>query len=275
MMCKVLEVSTQGFYAWLKRPESARHRANVALAVTVKELHVRSRRRYGSPRVHHALQVRGQRVGRNRVARLMQQQGLRARPKRRFRRTTDSDHQLPVAPNVLARNFTADAPDKAWVTDLTYVWTLEGWLYVAAIVDLFSRRVVGWAMSDSLERQIALDALSMALQSRNPAPGLVHHSDRGSQYASADYQRVLKDWGIVCSMSRKGDCWDNAVAESFFATLKLELVYDGVFATRAQATSAIFEYIEIFYNRERFHSSLGYLTPAGYEALANQPHLSV
>jgi putative transposase len=275
MMCKVLEVSTQGFYAWLKRPESVRHRANVVLAVTIKELHVRSRRRYGSPRVHHALQVRGQRVGRNRVARLMQQQGLRARPKRRFRRTTDSNHQLPVAPNVLARNFTADAPNKAWVTDLTYVWTLEGWLYVAAIVDLFSRRVVGWAMSDSLERQIALDALSMALQSRNPAAGLVHHSDRGSQYASDDYQRVLKARGIVCSMSRKGDCWDNAVAESFFATLKTELVYECNFANRAEAATAIFEFIEVFYNRERFHSSLGYLTPAGYEALANQPHLPV
>ena len=275
MMCRVLQVSTQGFYAWLKRAPSHRQVANQALAVTIWELHVRSRRRYGSPRVHRGLQVRGQRVGRNRVARLMREQGLRARPKRRFRRTTDSNHQLPVGPNVLARNFTADAPNKVWVTDLTYVWTLEGWLYVAAILDLFSRRVVGWAVSDSLERQIALDALAMALQSRNPAPGLVHHSDRGSQYASADYQRVLKDWGIVCSMSRKGDCWDNAVAESFFATLKLELVYDCIFATRAQATSAIFEYIEIFYNRDRFHSSLGYLTPAGYEALVNQPHLSV
>jgi putative transposase len=274
-MCKVLQVSTQGFYAWFKREPSQRQVANQALAVTIRELHVRSRRRYGSPRVHRGLQARGQRVGRNRVARLMREQGLRARPKRRFRRTTDSNHQLPVAPNLLGRNFTADAPNKVWVSDLTYVWTLEGWLYVAAILDLFSRRVVGWAVSDSLERQIALDALSMALQSRNPAPGLVHHSDRGSQYASADYQHVLKDWGMVGSMSRKGDCWDNAVAESFFATLKLELVYDSVFATRAQATSAIFEYIEIFYNRDRFHSSLGYLTPAGYEALANQPHLSV
>jgi putative transposase len=274
-MCKVLEVSTQGFYAWLKRSPSGRQRANVALAVTIKELHIRSRRRYGSPRVQRALQVRGQRVGRNRIARLMREQGLRARPKRRFRRTTDSNHQHPVAPNVLDRNFTAAAPDQVWVTDITYVWTHEGWLYLAAILDLFSRRVVGWAMSNSLERQIALDALSMALQGRNPAPGLVHHSDRGCQYASGDYRRILKDRGIVCSMSRKGDCWDNAVAESFFATLKTELVYECNFATRAEATTAIFEFIEVFYNRERFHSSLGYLTPAGYEALANQPHLPV
>ena len=188
--------------------------------------------------------------------------------KRRFRRTTDSTHQHPVAPNLLDRRFTTDAPDKVWVTDITYIWTDEGWLYLAAILDLYSRRVVGWALDESLERHLAIDALRMAVDARAPLPGLVHHSDRGVQYACDDYQKALATRGLVCSMSRKGDCWDNAVAESFFATLKAELVYLTRYRTRAEARASIFEYIEIFYNRQRRHSGLGYVSPATFETAA-------
>ena len=274
VMCRVLEVSTAGYYAWSKRKPSRRHVANQRLVMAIKDIHVGSRRTYGAPRVRAELVARGAAVGRNRVARLMRQEGIQARRKRKFRRTTDSKHALPVAPNVLQRDFEADAPNEAWVTDITYIWTLEGWLYLAAILDLFSRRVVGWAMSTSLDRGLALDALQMALQARQPPPGLVHHSDRGCQYASHDYRAVLDAHGIVCSMSRKGDCWDNAVAESFFGSLKAELINDMDFATRAEARSAIFDYIEVFYNRRRRHSYLGFLSPADHERLANQPALA-
>ena len=269
-MCKVLEVSRQGFYAWCRRAPSQRELDDASLAARIKAIHARSRGRYGSPRVHAQLRREGIRVGRKRVERLMRQHGLEARRKRKFRRTTDSKHDLPVAPNVLERDFETDGPNQVWVTDITYVWTHEGWLYLDAILDLFSRRVVGWAMSTSLDRGLALDALQMALQSRQPPPGLVHHSDRGCQYASHDYRDALDARGIVCSMSRKGDCWDNAVAESFFGALKSELVNDADFATRAEARTAIFEYIEVFHNRQRLHSSLGYLAPVDYEALAKR-----
>jgi transposase InsO family protein len=215
--------------------------------------------------VHEELRGQGVRVGRKRVARLMREQDLKARRKRRFRVTTDSQHDLPVAPNVVARKFEVPAPNTTWVTDITYVWTREGWLYLAAILDLFSRRVVGWSMSEEITRQLALDALKTALLRRQPPRGLIHHSDRGSQYASSDYRRLLKANGIVCSMSRRGNCWDNAVAESFFSTLKLELVYEHDWATRAEARAAIFEYVEIFYNGKRRHSSLGYLSPVDFE----------
>jgi len=274
VMCRVLEVSTAGYYAWSKRRPSRRQVANQRLVMAIRDIHAGSRRTYGAPRVRAELVARGEAVGKNRVARLMRQEGIQARRKRKFRRTTDSKHALPVAPNVLQRDFEADAPNEAWVTDITYVWTLEGWLYLAAILDLFSRRVVGWAMSTSLDRGLALDALQMALQGRQPPPGLVHHSDRGCQYASHDYRAVLDAHGIVCSMSRKGDCWDNAVAESFFGSLKAELLNDMDFATRAEARSAIFDYIEVFYNRRRRHSYLGFLSPADYERLANQPALA-
>jgi putative transposase len=268
-MCKVLEVSTQGFYAWCRRGPSPRKLDEASLAARIKAIHAGSRGRYGSPRVHAQLRKEGVRVGRKRVERLMRQQGLQARRKRKFRRTTDSKHDLPVAPNLLERNFETDGPDQVWVTDITYVWTHEGWLYLAALLDLFSRRVVGWAMSASLDRGLALDALHMALQGRQPPPGLVHHSDRGCQYASHDYRDALDACGIVCSMSRKGDCWDNAVAESFFGSLKAELLNEEEYATRAEARSAIFDYIEVFYNRRRRHSYLGFLSPADYERLAN------
>src|SRR3972149_495954 len=222
------------------------------------------RQRYGGPRVHAELRDRGQRVGSKRVARLMRQHGLCARRRRRFRLTTDSNHPLAVAPNVLARHFTVPAPDTAWVTDITYLWTQEGWLYLAVILDLLSRFVVGWAMSARITRHLTLEALTMALSRRRPPQGVLHHSDRGSQYASDDYQDLLAAHGIVGSMSRRGNCWDNAVAESFFATLKVELVHDVTWATRAVATDEIFEYMEKFYNGWRRHSSLGYLSPLAF-----------
>ena len=265
MMCRVLEVSRAGFYAWRTRPEAIRVGQDQRLAVEIASIHAESRRRYGSPRVHAELQRRGRATSRKRVARLMRTQGLRARHKRRFRTTTDSAHEFPVAPNIVRRKFEADAPNKTWVTDITYIWTPEGWLYLAVILDLFSRRVVGWGMSEQITRKLALDALDMALSQRQPPRGLIHHSDRGSQYASGDYRRMLAANQIVCSMSRRGDCWDNAVAESFFSTIKLELVYESEWATRSEARAAIFEYLEVFYNRERLHSSLGYLSPAAFE----------
>ncbi len=195
----------------------------------------------------------------------MQQQGLRARKKRRFQTTTDSRHGLPLAANVLDRQFTVTAPNTTWVTDITYLWTREGWLYLAVILDLFSRRVVGWSMSESITRQLTLDALAAALGHRTPPPGLLHHSDRGSQYASGDYQALLDAHGLVGSMSRRGNCWDNAVAESFFSTLKIELAYTADWATRADARAAVFEYLEVFYNGQRRHSALGYLSPVAFE----------
>jgi len=264
-LCAVLEVSTSGFYAWGRRPLAERHQSNRQLGVDVAAIFTEKRGCYGSPRIHRELRTRGCHTGRKRVARLMVEQGLKARHRRRFRTTTDSRHGLPVAPNVLDRKFTADKPNVAWVTDITYIWTQEGWLYLAVILDLFSRRVVGWSMSEQITRQLAIDALTMGLSLRQPHRDLLHHSDRGSQYASGDYRELLERHGIVCSMSRKGNCWDNAVAESFFATLKTELVYKSNWATRSQARAAIFEYLEIFYNRCRLHSSLGYLTPIAFE----------
>jgi transposase InsO family protein len=263
--CQHLGASRSGFYAWSQRPESVRQQADKELAEEVAQVHRDSRGTYGSPRVHAELRARGRRVSRKRVARLMGQQHLAARKRRRFVRTTDSRHGLPVAPNVLERDFSPDKPNSTWATDITYVWTAEGWLYLAAVLDLFSRRVVGWAMSQSIDTLLVLSALDMALQQRQPAAGLVHHSDRGSQYASADYQQALKASGLQCSMSRKGNCWDNAVVESFFSSLKQELVYLTTFKTRQEAQLALFEYIEVFYNRKRRHSSLGYLSPVEYE----------
>ena len=272
--CAVLEVSRSGFYAWCARPVAPRTQATQRLAVAVAAIHAESKQRYGSVRVQRELRAQGQRVGRHRVARLMQQQGLRAREKRRFQTTTDSRHGLPVAANVLARQFTVAAPNLTWVTDITYIWTREGWLYLAVILDLFSRRVVGWSMSESITRQLTLDALEAALRQRRPLPGLLHHSDRGSQYASGDYQARLAAHGLVGSMSRRGNCWDNAVAESFFSTLKIELVYTTDWATRADARAAVFEYLEIFYNSYRRHSSLGYLSPAAFEQQHQEQQLA-
>lgn len=266
-MCRQLGVSRSGYYASRKREPSKRSRDEEKLAQEIRLAHEGSRGTYGSPRVHAQLAADGRRTSRKRVARLMRENGLVSRSKRRFRRTTNSNHAFPVAPNVLGRNFAAKAPNEAWVTDITYVWTREGWLYVAAILDLYSRLVVGWAMSERIDRQLCLDALNMAAQSRRPAPGLVHHSDRGSQYASTEYRQALEANEMVCSMSRKADCWDNAVAESFWSTLKAELIDGTDFPTRAAAKQAIFEFIAVFYNRRRLHSHTNYRTPAEHDAL--------
>jgi len=268
MLCRTLVVSASGFYAWCRRGPSVRAQEDAALKVEIRAAHAASGRTYGSPRVHEDLKADGQQVGRKRVARLMREEGLEGQRKRRFRVTTDSGHSHPVAANELNRNFTTSAPNKVWVTDITYIWTREGWIYLAAVLDLFSRRVVGWSMDSYLDRTLALDALGMALRTRHPETGLVHHSDRGVQYASEDYRNRLREHGIICSMSRKGDCWDNAVAESFFSTLKAELVHRNDYVSRSQARASVFEYIEVFYNGRRRHSALGYVSPVAHEIAA-------
>lgn len=268
LMCHALGVSVSGFYAAVRRPASARVQADERLRIEVRAAHTKSRRRYGAPRVHQELRAQGTRVAKKRVARLMREDGLVARRPRRFVRTTDSAHPHPVASNTLARRFAVaeiDGVDRVWTSDITYIPTREGWLYLAAVLDLGSRRVVGWAMRDTLEEALALDALRMALTQRRPAAGLLAHSDRGSQYAGGAYQALLTAAGLTCSMSRKGNCWDNAVAESFFATLEHELLTERDFPSRQAARRAIFEFIEVWYNRERRHSSLGYVSPAEYE----------
>ncbi len=264
-LCRVLQVCRSGFYAWLSRGESVRERRDRELLRLIREAFEASRQTYGSPRVFEELRDRGVPVGRRTIERLMREAGITPPRRRKFRKTTDSDHPFVTAANLLDRDFSSSAPNQRWSTDITYVWTSEGWLYLAVVMDLFSRRIVGWSMRKTLARELVLSALHMALYGRNPATGLIHHSDRGSQYASGDYQKELSRRGIVCSMSRRGDCWDNAVVESFFATLKRELVYRHHFGTRAQAIQAIFEYIEVFYNRQRRHSHLGYLSPEQFE----------
>ncbi len=265
VLCGALGVARSGYYAWRRRPVPPRLKADARLRVEIAATHKRSRGTYGSPRVHKELQARGLRVGKKRVERLMREGGIVARRKRRFRRTTDSNHPAPIAPNIVQRKFEVAQPNKAWVTDVTYVWTLEGWLYLAAILDLFSRRVVGWAASANNDRFLALTALNRALASRKIQPGLVHHSDRGSPYASEEYRRALSAKGLVSSMSRKGDCWDNAVAESFFATLKGELTDHETYATRDAAIRSIGDYIDGFYNPQRRHSTIGYISPIEFE----------
>ena len=266
-LCRALNVSSAGFYAWCKRPESQRTKDDCLLALKVAEAHERSSRRYGSPRVHEDLKKQDIAISRKRVIRLMQEQGLVGRPPPRFVATTDSNHQLEIAPNVLDRNFTASAPNQRWVGDITYLSTPGGWLYLAVIIDLFSRFVVGWAVSTVIDRHLVLQALEMALKRRGHA-GLFH-SDRGSQYASEDHRKALVASGITCSMSRKGNCWDNAVSESWFSTLKFEL--GETFASEAEAQRQLFSFIEIFYNQQRMHSTLGYLSPAEFERNAVLP----
>jgi putative transposase len=274
LLCRTLQVSRAGFYAWQGRPPAPRARADDRLGLEIAAIHAESRERYGSPRVHAELADRGCRISRKRVARLMRARGLAARRRRRVRVTTHSRHPFPVAPNVLARQFERPQPDRAWVTDITYIPTGEGWLYLAVLLDLCSRLAVGWAMSERLTDDLTLDALGMALARRCPPQGLLHHSDRGSQYASGDYQRVLAQHGIVGSMSHRGNCWDNAVAESFFATIKVELVHDAAWATRAAARAELVEYLEVFYNGQRRHSALGYLSPRAFERQREQEALA-
>ena len=265
LLCRCLAVSRGGYYAWRRRRVSDRAREDARLAVEIAASHAESRRTYGSPRVLRDLRDQGRRVSRKRVARLMRELGLVGRRRRRFRATTDSKHAFPVASNVLMREFEVPAPNTAWVTDITYVATGEGWLYLAVILDLFSRRVVGFALSDRITRELVLEALRGALAKRSGVQDLIHHSDRGSQYASHDYRRALEREGITCSMSRRGNCWDNAVAESFFGTLKVELLHERLWSTRAEAAHAITEYIEDFYNVRRRHSSLDYQSPLAFE----------
>ena len=270
VICRVLRVSRSGFYAWQRRRPSPRQRRQEELIGKIKTAYAQSRGLYGSPRVYRALLIDGQVVSRNTVAKLMRQERIRARTRRRFvPRTTDSRHQKPVANNLLARDFAAEAPNRKWVADITYVPTNQGWLYLAAVLDCFSRKIVGWAMADHLQTDLASDALMMALERRRPAKGLLHHSDRGVQYASEDYQQLLSRHGMQVSMSGKGDCWDNAMMESFWSTLKTELVHHEHYATREEARQSIFEYIEVFYNRQRLHSSLGYVSPEAFEASQN------
>lgn len=265
VLCEVLGVSRSGFHAWQHRPCSPRLRSDAHLATQVAAVHKRSRGTYGSPRVHAELKAKGVRVGKKRIARLMRENGIQARCKRRFRKTTDSKHTNPIAPNIVAREFVVPAPNQVWVTDVTAIWTLEGWLFLAAILDLYSRRVVGWSASVSNDTVLVLAALQAAVAARRPPAGLVHHSDRGSPYASEDYRTELSRHGLVASMSRKGDCWDNAVAESFFGTLKAELVDHEQYATYEAALRSIGEYIENFYNIERRHSFLDYVNPIEFE----------
>jgi transposase InsO family protein len=267
-MCRSLNASKAGYYAWRDRPDSPRSQEDQRLLSRIRVIHRISAETYGSPRVHAQLRGDGVRIARKRVAKLMKTNGIAVKIRRRFRVTTDSNHKLPVAANVLNRRFNVaeiGATDVAWASDITYVDTVEGWLYLAVILDLRSRRVVGWSMSQSLEATIVLDALKMAITRRRPKRGVLHHSDRGSQYAGDLFQQLLRDHGMICSMSRKGDCWDNAVVESFNATIKTELIHRTKWQTREQARAAIYKWIETWYNSVRLHSTLGYRSPIEFE----------
>ena len=268
-MCRVLSVSRSGLYQWRSRPRKSRRALeDERLSVEIARIHKTSRESYGSPRVHEQLRREGERIGKKRVERLMRQQRLRGRIRRRFQTTTESDHALPVAPNLLDRQFDVDGPDRVWAGDITYIWTGTGWCYLAVILDLYSRMVVGWSLATHMRTKLVADALEMALGWRSPAPGCMHHSDRGSQYASKEFRAHLEHLEIEVSMSRRGNCWDNAVVESFFGTLKQELVHHVRWANQQEARADIHDYIEVFYNRQRLHSSLGYRTPAEFDAQA-------
>ena len=264
-MCRVLEVSWSGYYSWLGRPESRRARDDRVLLVHIRVSHKRSRGNYGSPRIHKDLVDEGQKVGRGRVARLMKQDGIRGVQKRRFVVTTDSNHTLPVAPNILGRQFEVLAPNQVWTGDITYIPTTEGWLYLAVVLDLFARLVVGWNADRWLYSDLTVKALVSACRLRQPVPGCLHHSDRGSQYAAGEYVEIQDKYGFRRSMSRKGDCYDNAVTESFFATLKMELFEGRPLMSREKTMRELYDYIELFYNRQRRHSTLGYMSPMNYE----------
>jgi transposase InsO family protein len=264
-MCRFLEVSASGYYAWCKRPPSSLACENEQLSVDIGEIFEQHRGRYGSPRVVRELRARGTRVGRHRVRKLMKEAGLRGRRPRRWTRTTDSSHSHPIAPNLLKRNFDVATPNSVWVGDITYLPTREGWTYLSVLIDLYSRAVVGWSTRTNMEQDLTIDTLNAAIATRRPPRGLIVHSDRGVQYSAHRYRDELSRHGMLCSMSRKGDCWDNAVAESFFATLKKELVDDRIFEDHRTAKAAVFEYIEAYYNSQRRHSKLDYLSPLRYE----------
>jgi putative transposase len=271
-MCEALEVSESGYYTWACRSPSAAERRRDTLLAAIRQIHADVKARYGSPRMTRELKARGHECSENTVAELMREHGIRAKTPRRFVRTTDSNHRLPVAENILDRDFEPTGPNESWCADITYIPTGEGWLYLAVVEDLFSRMIVGWSMDETMESRLVVDALTMALARRRPGAGLLTHSDRGSQYASEHYQRVLAEEGITCSMSEVGQCWDNAPVESFFGRLKCEIEPRELFATRDQARAELFEYLEVFYNRVRLHSSLGFLSPVEFERTYNQNH---
>jgi putative transposase len=265
LMCSCLGVSRSGYYDWLKRLPSKREQENKVIDAKIITLNAEHRGRYGSPRITQELHDEGIACSENRVAKRMSALGIHAKGKRKFKATTDSTHQLPIYENVLNRDFYAASPNEKWISDITYVWTMQGWLYLCVYIDLHSRSVIGWSMSNRINKQLVCDALMMALWRRGFPKGVIVHSDRGSQYASKKYQKMLLAYGLIGSMSRKGNCWDNSVAESFFHTIKCELMYDIIYQTREQAKQSIFEYIETYYNKKRKHSYLGYLTPDKFE----------
>lgn len=269
VMCHVLKVSRSSYYEWLVATPSARTLENQALSERIKAIFVENRCSYGTRRIRKALIKQGTAISRRRVGKLMKQAGLICKTKRKFKVTTDSKHALPIAPHLLERDFTATTPDQKYVGDITYIWTQEGWLYLAIVMDLFSRRVVGWSMNKRMKASLVNDALLMAMWARKPQRGLLWHTDRGSQYASDSHQMLLRQHGVTHSMSRKGNCWDNSVAESFFHTLKTELTHHVTYKTREEAQQSIFEYIEVFYNQKRIHSANDYLSPAEYENRKN------
>jgi putative transposase len=271
-MCEALGVSESGYHCWASRSPSPAEERRGRLLTAIKEIHADVKGRYGSPRMTAELNARGHPCTENTVAKLMRDNGIRARSARRATRTTDSRHALPVAGNILGRAFDPEGPNQAWCADITYIPTADGWLYLAVVEDLFSRMIVGWSMADHMGSRLVVDALDMALRRRAPGGGLLAHSDRGSQYASDHYQRLLSGHGIECSMSGVGQCWDNAPVESFFASLKKELVHDERYTTREQARASIFEYVECFYNRVRRHSSLGFLSPGDFERAHDPDH---
>ncbi len=264
-MCRVLTVSRTAYYRWLASPVSQHKIQDKIIKEQVVKIYNESRKTYGSPRIHRKLGKQGIHCGKKRVERLMRKAGIQGIQKHKFKVTTDSNHNLPVAENILNRNFNAGGPNMLWVADITYIHTNEGWLYLAAVMDLYSKRIVGYSMQHYLTRELVIEAMKMAITNRHPGRGLIAHSDRGSQHASLDYQQLLWQHGIICSMSRKGNCWDNSSMESFFKTLKTELVYHRCYETRSEAKLEIFEYIEVFYNRFRLHSAIGYESPVDYE----------
>ena len=267
-LCRLLSVSQSGYHAWKGRTMSPRRRQDMVVSAHMRAAFEMSHQTYGSPRMTHELRAQGFAVGRRRIARLMRESGLKARQKRRFARTTDSAHGLPVAPNLIAQCFDASRPNQKWGADITYVWTRQGWLYLAVVIDLYARRIIGWAVSDRLHADLALSALDTALTMRGVNPGLIHHSDRGSQYCANAYQARLRANAIAISMSGKGNAYDNAMVESFFKTLKTELIWKTRFSTRTEAARAIARYIDHFYNPSRRHSALGYISPVQFERLA-------
>ncbi len=266
MMCSLLSISASGYYGWRDRPPSKRAQENAILAAKIKEIYDKEHQRAGAKRIAKRLNLEGTCIGRHRVARIMRANGWRAKAARKFKATTNSNHKLPVAPNLLQQNFSANRPNEKWVSDITYVWTEEGWLYLAVVMDLYSRMVVGWAMSERMTSQLVKDALQMGIWRRKRPQGVIIHSDRGSQYCSRDYQQLLAENGFICSMSKRGDCYDNASMESWNHSFKVEAIHGERFSTRAEAKSHVFEYIDVYYNRKRLHSRLGYLSPVYFEA---------